>query len=318
MKAGKLPYHNLKSSVIGRTKNVDESMATPKIGMDYSLVGNAVFSEGSGNTPVEAWIKALNNVATSLPKTIGARILLLLTTKDKDSSVKAYMDEFIKLSEAFGIQITGGNSEIVEGLCKPKFIVEMLGADASILPDKKAIKPGFDIVMVGYASELGTNILVDTCSERMEKRFNKSFLDSAKFSLKDLSVLDKLNEAYCKASSVYYVHDGSNGGIYKTLFELSEYIGKGIEIENKAIPIRQESIEICDYLDINPYMIDATGAVLLITDTSRELIEKLSRNGYPVAMIGKVTDKKEKLVVLNSNELRVLEPGMEDEIYKVL
>lgn len=314
MKAGKLPYHNLKTSVIGAVKRVDDSKSTPKVGMDASIVNTEGFSEGTGDTPLIAWIKALNNVSTLLPKGIAARVLMLLTKADKDSSIKAYMEEFSALSKAFGIQITGGNSEVLEGLCKPKFIVTMLGSDVRIYPDKKSIKPGFDIVMAGYAGELGTNVLVDKFSDKMTDRFSRSFLEGARFFISDLSIDKKLLEAYLADTSIFYAHDGSGGGIYKALFELSEFTGRGIEIENKAIPIRQETIEICDFLDINPYMIDASGAVLLVTDRARDIVEKLSRKGYPVAIIGKVTDKKEKLVALNSKELRVLEPGMEDEL----
>ncbi len=318
MKAGKLPYHNLKTSVIGKIKKVNESADTPKIGMDFSTFKTEALSEGTGETPTIAWIKALNNVSMALPEGIVARVLLLLTIEDKDSKVKAYMEEFSALSEAFDIQIAGGNSEILDGLCKPRFIVTMLGTGVRINPDKKNIKPGFDIVMAGFAGELGTNILVDRFSERMNKRFSKSFLDGAQFTINDLSVARKLSVAYDSNTPVFYAHDGSSGGIYKALFELSEFIGRGIEVENKSIPIRQETIEICDYLDLNPYMIDACGAVLIVTDKARSMVETLSRNGFSVAIIGKVTDKKEKLVALNKEELRVLEPGMEDELYKLL
>ena len=53
-------------------------------------------------------------------------------------------------------------------------------------------------------------------------------------------------------SGVSAMHDVTEGGIYGALWELAEASGIGLVIDLKAIPIRQETVEICEYYRLNP------------------------------------------------------------------
>ena len=48
-------------------------------------------------------------------------------------------------------------------------------------------------------------------------------------------------------SGVRAMHDVTTGGIFGALWELAEASGVGLEIELKKIPIRQETVEICEF-----------------------------------------------------------------------
>lgn len=54
--------------------------------------------------------------------------------------------------------------------------------------------------------------------------------------IKDLSVLREAKIAV--DFNVKYMHDVTEGGIYGALWECSEAIGKGIEVDNIKIPVK--------------------------------------------------------------------------------
>lgn len=59
------------------------------------------------------------------------------------------------------------------------------------------------------------------------------------------------------------MHDVTEGGIFGALWEMAEASGVGLDIDLKKIPIRQETIEICEVYDINPYLLISSGAMLI-------------------------------------------------------
>lgn len=62
------------------------------------------------------------------------------------------------------------------------------------------------------------------------------------------------------------MHDLSQGGIFTALWEMAERAGVGLEVDLKRIPVKQETIELCEYFDINPYNLYSAGALLIGTD----------------------------------------------------
>ena len=86
--------------------------------------------------------------------------------------------------------------------------------------------------------------------------------------------------------------NGGAGGIFKTLWDLGEMLGSGMSADMKMIPVRQETIEICDYLGKNPYEEDSEGMLVIAAGDGFGLHEKLLLDGIPNTLIGVTTDKK--------------------------
>ena len=110
------------------------------------------------------------------------------------------------------------------------------------------------------------------------------------------------------------MHDVSEGGIFAALWEFAESSGVGLEIDIKKIPIKQESVEICEFFDINPYKIVSGGCLLIATEDGNLMVRELEKAGIPAVVIGKATDKNER-VLLNEDEVRFLETVQVDELY---
>lgn len=48
-------------------------------------------------------------------------------------------------------------------------------------------------------------------------------------------------------SGVGAMHDVTEGGIFGALWEMAEASGVGLEIDLKKIPLRQETVEVCEF-----------------------------------------------------------------------
>ena len=53
--------------------------------------------------------------------------------------------------------------------------------------------------------------------------------------------------AVAVTSGVSAMHDVTEGGIFGALWEMAEASGVGLEIDLKKIPIRQETVEVCEF-----------------------------------------------------------------------
>ena len=294
------------------------------IGCDYSLADSVTASEGVAATPYIAWVKALNNLAISQSRISGVRIVMLLPESVTEENIKLYMKEFNELADEADIQILGGHTQIGKAYNYASFVVTAYG-----ISDKKSIKKvseGDKIVMLGLAGIMGTDIIARKKTEELSSRFAKSYIERAYFDKSEYIIkdkADKLLEVF--GEDVLYMHDVSQGGIYGALWQLGVRIKHGINIKHAKIPIRQETVEICNYFDINPYILDGTGALLAVVKDDaieeNDLEKRLSESGIVAGVIGTVTGDNNKSVILGSQdapETRFLSPVKGDEVYKII
>ena len=118
-------------------------------------------------------------------------------------------------------------------------------------------------------------------------------------------------------SGVGAMHDVTEGGLFGALWEMAEASDVGLEIDLKKIPIRQETVEICEYFDINPYGLISSGMMLMAAEDGNALVKQLQEAGIDATVIGKATAGNDR-VILRDEERRFLEPPKTDELYKAL
>ena len=109
------------------------------------------------------------------------------------------------------------------------------------------------------------------------------------------------------AAGVRTMYACGEGGVYSAVWELAENAGLGARIQLKKVPLKQETVEICDYFNISPYQLLSVGAVLLTATHGQKVLAELAAAGIPAVIIGHLTDDNDR-VVLNEEEVRFLEP----------
>ena len=70
-------------------------------------------------------------------------------------------------------------------------------------------------------------------------------------------------------------------GVLSGLWNAAEASGVGLQAELRRIPIRQETVEICEYFQINPYYLLSGGSLLLGAQTAMALLRGFPEEGFP-------------------------------------
>ncbi len=327
MKAGKLSESVLKRSVIRQLHTKSEHLVIgPGIGMDYSALE---IKEGEivvlSTQPVTlaaqevgrlGIVKALNNVAASGAKPVGVMVSLLVPTSMTENALRDLIKEIDMVSANYRIPVVGGHSEVTRLVERPLVTVTGVGLarkEGLISPSK--VCPGMDIVVTKWIGMEGTAILATEKAAQLQERYSVMFLEKAQNFMESVSVLEEA--AVAVKSGVSAMHDVSEGGIFGALWELAAASGVGLEIELRKIPIRQETVEICEFFDLNPYKLLSGGSMLMAAQDGNALVLALAKSGIEASVIGKATAGNDR-VLINDEERRFLETTQTDELYRIL
>ena len=172
-----------------------------------------------------------------------------------------------------------------------------------------------DILVTKWIGIEGTSIIAKEREEELCGRFPKQLIKTAEELDRYLSVLPEATVAV--QSGVAAMHDVTEGGIFGALWEMAEASGVGLDIDLKKIPIRQETVEICEYFDINPYELISSGCMLMAAPDGNGLVMALGEAGISATVIGKATDGNDR-IIRSGGEKRFLEPPKTDQLYQVM
>lgn len=274
-------------------------------------------TEAVSETPYIAWAKALNNMAAAGGRAVGVRIIAMLPLGYDEAFLKKSMAEFNMLADENKLQIMGGHTQFGRAYAYPSFVVSVSGVGYGYKSCIKDIKPQDDIVMTKYTGLMGSDIIARTRFGELRTRYAESYIKEAFVDKAQYIVTKEANLSCDSNLSVKYMHDVSHGGVYGALWQLGVASKHGIEVDNSLIPIKQETIEICEYYDINPYMLDGTGSLLIVSSKGEDLVKALKNVGIYAACIGKISQDKNR-IINTKTERRFLAPVKGDEIYKVM
>ena len=114
------------------------------------------------------------------------------------------------------------------------------------------------------------------------------------------------------------MHDIHRGAVFFGAFwEMASGAGVGLEVDLKKIPIRQETVEICNYFGVNPYQIMSSGSMMIAADDGHELVRKLEQAGIHAAVVGRTNSGNDR-ILRNGEDVRYLDKPQPDELYKVM
>ncbi len=327
MKVGKVPENVLKRSVIRQlhTKrkevlvgaSVGEDCAAIALAEDEMFVVSTDPITGAAQDIGKlAIIITTNDLASAGAEPVGVMLTLLLPNGFEEEELKALMQQIEAECEAVHVQIIGGHTEVTRVVNQPVVSVCGVGkVKKGKLVTTGGVKPDMDIIVTKWIALEGTSILAKEKEALLRERFSEKFLESAKRFDAYLSVMDEA--AAAARSGVGAMHDVTEGGIFGALWEIAEASGVGLEIDIKKIPIRQETVEICEFFDVNPYELISSGAMLMAAQNGNALVREIEKLGIKATVIGKATAGNDR-VLYHGDEKRFLEPPKTDELYKVL
>ena len=97
-------------------------------------------------------------------------------------------------------------------------------------------------------------------------------------------------------------------GIFGALWELAEHFESGLLVDLFSIPIRQETIEVCECFDKNPYRLASWDCLLIAVEGATALVWRLRESGYPATIIGHLTPGKDRLILCDGRRQYLTPP----------
>lgn len=326
MEIGKVPENILKRAVFKQLHHRrPEVLLHPGVGEDCSAVAVGedealVFStdpitgtdKGIGTLAVHI---TANDLASSGAEPIGILTSIILPEYTEEPDLRRIMMEIEEACNELSIEVMGGHTEVSDVVKRPIITVTGVGkVKKDKLISTGGLRPGDELVMTKWAGIEGTSIIAAEKEDILKKTLPKELIDEAVSYKKLLSVVPEARiAAECGATAM---HDVTEGGIFGALWEIGAASGVGIIADLRKIPIKQETIEICEVFDINPYMLISSGSMLIGCPQGNLLVEKLMENGINAVVIGRATAGNDRIVV-NGDETRYLGPAGSDELYKI-
>lgn len=317
MRSGKVPERILNRSVRKKITYKSRCLAIPPApGRDSSVYhpGGGVPMAFSTN-PVtgdpdtigyRAFFRMANDICCAGADPSGMLLDILLPEGSEEQELRQIMDQIGSLAEQYEVDILGGHTEVMAAVTEPVITVTGVGFfRKNVMHGETKPRQGMDLVMTKWAGASGTTELVKKGREELLDCFSRDFLEQAESYGREISCLPGAEIAWENGAAA--LHNASAGGIFGALWELGESCRTGLEVDLKKIPIRQETVEICEYFDENPYIIPSEGVLLIVTSSGSRLIREYEAAGIPAAVIGQIREDQDR-IVKNGEERRYLVP----------
>lgn len=260
-----------------------------------------------------------NDVATFGARPKWFLVSILLPESADERLLTEIMRELHESASKLGVAIVGGHTEVTPGLEKPIVVGTMLGeVEREKLVTSNGARPGDAIIVTKWAGLEGTSIIASERSEELEKAFGRDFVEKAMSFIEMISVVEDALTA--NEVGVHAMHDPTEGGIANGLHEMADAAGLGFRVYRERIPIREETLKICGFYNLDPLALISSGTLMIAAPKERvdAVVEALRRKGINASVIGEfVEDPGVKVIVENGSE-RPLGRPESDELWKVV
>ncbi|MCR4788900.1 MAG: hypothetical protein K5888_09945 [Lachnospiraceae bacterium] len=177
-----------------------------------------------------------------------------------------------------------------------------------------------DVIVTRYIGITGTAILAEEFKEGLLGRYPEWLVREARsfnegideLEQNDTDVIESLSDTGIRYSAAYHEF-----GIFEALFQMSKTLRCGLDIMIKNIPIKQETVEVCEFTGADPYLLYSGGSFVIACDDADRTVSELEAKGIPAFFVGKTTSTNDKLVI-NGDEKGFLPHVRKDELKRIL
>lgn len=326
MEIGKVPNDILKHIILNKIKNTrEEVLVRPKIGEDCCAID---FGENAcvlTSDPITGAVNEVgrlavniscNDIASSGVEPIGLLVTILAPAGTTEDDLDLVMTQLCNAAAELNVDIIGGHTEITNAVTR--FVINTT-AVGKVLKSKmvttSGAKPGDDVIMTKSAGLEGAAIIAHDKGNQLENVLGKELVNRAKEFIHQTSVVKE--GVIAGNFGVHSMHDVTEGGILGAVWEVAEASEFGIQIFRDHILVEPETVEICNYYNINPLKLISSGCMIITCTNGPALVKKINDQGIKAAIIGKITTETPKKLVAGNHSEDILQPES-DELYKVI
>ncbi|WP_324825006.1 AIR synthase family protein [Sinanaerobacter sp. ZZT-01] len=330
LKAGKLDTELLERIVFKHVKHRrEEVLVRPGVGEDCATLDFGPYECVMSTDPITAAISEIgrlavhitcNDIASNGVEPLGIMLAVMLPVGTTDEEIEDIMKQAAEVAESLEVEIIGGHTEITPAVNRPVIVSTAIGRTVSGGSQRaKAMRPGDCILMTKYAGLEGTGIIASDFERRLKEVITEEEQLEAKAFLKQVSVV-KEGIAAGKVGTAG-MHDITEGGVLGAVWELCEISKTGVELNLKAIPVKEVTKKICNHFDIDYLRLISSGCMMIVAHPEKKaaVIKAVEETGVPIACIGVVKEREEGRILVQEDGTKIdIVPPASDELYKIV
>jgi hydrogenase expression/formation protein HypE len=227
----------------------------------------------------------LNDVAMAGARPLYLAVSFILEEGFPLADLRRIVESMAAAAHAAGVAIVTGDTKVVEqGKGDGVFItttgIGMVPPGVHISGDRA--RPGDKVLLSGTLGDHGIAIM----SQRENLKFSTEIAsDTAALHSLVAAMLDAVPNIHC-------MRDPTRGGLATTLNELAKQSGVGIDIDEQALPIREQVKAACELLGLDPLYVANEGKLVAICSAHdfERLLQAMRAHplGQDAAIIGTV------------------------------
>ena len=310
---GKIPIRVLEE-VIFKNLGVKrkEVVLGPSAGFDGAIMGIGNKSLIVSMDPITGAIERIgwlavninaNDISTfGVEPTFFLSCILLPENANRQivETISAQMD---KAAKKLSMAIIGGHCEVTPGLTNPILVGCAMGiTEKGNYVTAGGAKLGDKLILTKNVGIEGTAILATDREKQLKKALEPTMLRNAKKFYDNISVVKDAITAF-KTGAVHAMHDPTEGGVAGGIHEMADASHLSVKIIEEKIPIRPETTEVCNFFEIDPLQLIASGSLLIAVerDSAENVVKVLGKEGITAAIIGEFLPSAEKRTLVHED-----------------
>ncbi|MBA7473130.1 MAG: hypothetical protein GH155_07840 [Spirochaeta sp.] len=327
MKAGKIPPEEL-SWLLKETSHAPEIIVGADTGEDAAVVHSdkiiiitadpITFTEKNIGTYSVA-VNCNDIVAMGgIPKYLTTTILL-----PPDYNSEELPEVFTEISHACrqaGVLWVGGHTEVTSAVTRIVISAQMVGSLFKEPTVTSGAQPGELLVMSKWAGLEATTLLAREKRQLCLKLLGREGFKRILGWLQDPGISIIREGRILKDTRISAGHDPTEGGIATGIHEIASRSGVGARIDLEKIKIREETLKLCGYFNLDPLGILSSGVFLFTAppELAEDACAKLNTGGIPAAVIGQITSDPGEIILIQGEKTGPLPIYNKDELLKAL
>lgn len=210
-------------------------------------------------------------------------------------------------AQAVGVKVVAGDTKVVgRGECDGVYFAT---TGIGVRPEGLAlgvhyVRPGDHVLVSGSLGDHGAAVLLARESFGLSGRLRS-----------DAAPIIAEAQALLAAPGLRFMRDPTRGGLATVLHEIARAAGCGLQVHERAIPIRDEVQSVCELLGFDPLYLASEGRVVAVVAASAAAaaLSALRAVAPAAADIGVVTEQSQQVVLETGFGGRRLLDELEDD-----
>ncbi len=289
-----LPYTGAEAPqiVVGPQMGVDAAIL--RLGEEYlAIAEDPVFPGPTTSADDFGWITVhigASDVAVMGIKPQFMTYSLLLPPGTKEDYIAELVGSISKYAREIGISIVGGHTGFYNAVTLPTIGgITVWGTGRKYITPAGAQVGDAVIITKGAAIEAAALLACELEERLLAAGVPSGLVERARKRLREMSVVAEAGIA-AEVGGVHAMHDATEGGVARGLWEVAEAAGVGLLIERSQVILPEDVQAVCSHFNLNPYEVISEGTLVLtcLPDKVKALIEAFNAAGLEAAAIGQV------------------------------